>query len=393
MVTYAKQRFIWIGLAAALLAASLFGLAMMGSVAGAKPKELPVGLVVLDRGTALPDGGTLAVGSDIKERLLAMSGLPVEWEVFGSEEDARRALDEQRVYGALVLPADLSAGLLSLASPQPEPAVVQLLVNEGMPAQGAQAAKTGLGQAVRGIGSELSRQALAMIGSRTGQQIPVKTAEALLNPIVLKETSVHAAGANNAGGNAPVMLTQIMWMGCLIAGASLYLAAIKAKAAGGKPAGIVSLQTLFGLIAAGILSGFTVWMATAWYGMAIADAAAVWLFLWLAGAAFFFLQSALLNAIGFPAMALLVLLLFFSVPVVTMAPEFLPPATETWLYQWTPFRFAAEGLRSTMYFGGAGDAEASRTVLWWIAGCGFVVLAAAGLFKPMPEGTNVRRAL
>ena len=53
-----------------------------------------------------------------------------------------------------------------------------------------------------------------------------------------------------------------------------------------------------------------------------------------------------------PCNAALVLLMFFSVPLLNMAPEFLSQTTRDWIYSWTPLRFAAGGLREVMYFGG-----------------------------------------
>jgi polyferredoxin len=69
-------------------------------------------------------------------------------------------------------------------------------------------------------------------------------------------------------------------------------------------------------------------MASEWYGMEIANMLNVWLLLWLIATAFFLLQSALLNWMGLPAMGILVLLFFFSMPVLNMPPEFLPQVTQ-----------------------------------------------------------------
>ncbi|MFD0696211.1 hypothetical protein ACFQZT_19230 [Paenibacillus sp. GCM10027628] len=121
-------------------------------------------------------------------------------------------------------------------------------------------------------------------------------------------------------------------------------------------------------------------MASSWYGMELANAGETWLFLWLAGSAFFLLQSSLLNWIGFPAMPLLVLLMFFSVPLLNMAPEFLTQTTRDWIYSWTPLRFAAGGLREVMYFDGLNTVGSNAFVLWGVA-MGFLVLLLASGFK------------
>ncbi|MEF3303194.1 YhgE/Pip domain-containing protein [Paenibacillus sp. GYB003] len=375
-----KQKTLWLGVLGALAALSVFGAAMIGSIAGAKPQALPVALVVLDEPVRLPSGETLAVGAMVKEKLLANAQLPVKWDVVGTEAEARAGMDAQAYYGALILPADMSAGVLSLQTGSPRPGVVQIVSNDGMNMQAATAVKQILQQAMKLIGHELSKQALGSIGKQT-PQLPVAAAQSLLTPIEVREETVHPVGANHASGSAPGMLTQILWIGCLIASAILFLTARKTAADGARSGTTVLLQTIVGIVLTGAVSGFIVWMASGWYGMELANAGKVWLALWLAGLAFFFLQSSLLVWIGLPAMAVLVLLMFFSMPVLNLAPEFLPRATHDWLYSWTPLRFAASELRQTLYFDGVASSAPNAAVLWWVAGVGLALQLASALRK------------
>lgn len=376
---FLRQKMLWIGALVVLLVLAIFGVAMMGSIAGAKPKSLPVALVALDQPVELPSGETLAVGDMMKGMLQANSQLPIHWEIVNSEAEAREGLDSQKYYGALVLPEDLSAGILSLQSPAPKPAVVQVLANEGMSTQASTAVRQMLGQAMKMAGAELSKQALTMIGSQT-DMLPVTTAQALLIPFEVHEEVVHPVGANHASGNAPGMLIQILWIGCLILSVFLFQALQKAVNDGSSRGIAIVLQGAAGLLLAGLVSGFLVWMASSWYGMELANGGSVWLMLWLAGSAFFLLQSTLLNWIGLPAMGILVLLMFFSMPLLNMAPEFLPQATQDWLYSWTLLRFAASALRDVMYFDGYAPSSSHSAVMWFIAG-GFLVLLLASTFK------------
>jgi len=281
----------------------------------------------------------------------------------------------------LVLSADLSGGLLSLATPSPKPADVKIIANEGMNAQASTVVRQLLGQAMKMVGAELSQQLLGQIGQQTGQ-ISIETAKALMTPINVQEEVVHSPGSNNASGNAPGLLTQIMWIGSLVTSMTLFMASGKAVAAGSRRWTVSAMQAVAGLAVVGAASGFVVWMASSWYGMELANAGATWLILWLAGSAFFLLQSSLLNWIGLPAMALLVLLMFFSMPLLNMAPEFLSRTTHDWIYSWTPLRFASGGLREAMYFGGLDAIGSNATVLWGIAG-GFLLLLLASGFKPV----------
>lgn len=381
-----KQKKLWIGIVAVFVVLIVFGAAMMGSVLGAKPKDLPVAIVVLDKKVELPSGGSLDVGAMVREKLLTNTQIPFVWEVVGSEAEVRAGLENQEYYGALVLPADLSSGMLSLAGPTPKPATVRIITNEGMNTQASAAVKQVLGAAMKGVSLELSSQLLGQIGQQS-EQISVGVAKALLAPINVVEESVHMAGGNNANGNAPGLLTQILWIGSLVTGLVLFLMSQQAVGKGARRWSVVLGQAVIGLIVIAAASGFIVWMASSWYGMELAQSVDTWLLLWLAGSAFFLLQSSLLNWIGFPAMGILVLLMFFSMPLLNMAPEFLSQATQDWLYSWTPLRFVSSGLREVMYFGGLESGNTNVGVLWGIAGAFLVLLCASG-FKRGRAGVS-----
>lgn len=385
-----KQKIIWVGVVLVLVVLVVFGAAMMGSVLGAKPKQVPVALVVLDKPVELPGGGTLAVGDMLKEKLTSNAQLPIVWTVVGSEAEARDGLDDRQFYGALIVPADLSAGVASLASATPKPATVKIIANEGLNAQAATVVKQGLGQAMKLAGAELSKTMIERIGAQSGQ-IPAAAAQALLAPIVVQEETVHAVGANNATGNAPGLLTQIMWMGSLVTALILFFAGGGAMKAGSRRPSTVVWQPVAGVVIVGLASAFLIWMAASWYGMELAQATQTWLFLWLAGAAFYMIQSALLNWIGMPAMAILVLLMFFSMPMLNMAPEFLSRASHDWIYAWTPLRFAAVGMREVMYFGGLQESSSNAAVLWSVGG-GFLLLLIASGWKRAKPATQARPA-
>lgn len=373
------QKMMWLGMALVLIVLILFGSATMGSVLGSEPKEIPVALVVLDQPTELPSGETLEVGKAIQTTLGSNPALPFVWHVVGSEEEAREGLDKREYYGALVLPANLSSGLLSLATSSPIHPHVKIIANEGMSTQASTIVTTALGQALRMIGEELSQQLLEQIGKQKGQ-IPVEAAKALVTPMSVQEEVIHSPGVNNALGNAPALLTQVMWIGSLVTGIFLFLASKEAIAAGSRGWAVSTVQATVGLVIVSLASGFTLWMALSWYGMQMADAGGTWLFLCLVGSTFFLLQSSLLNWIGFRAMPLLVFLMFFSIPLLNTAPEFLPKSARDWIYSWTPLRFAAEGLREVMYFGGLDAVSSNAFILWGVAG-GFLVLLLASGFK------------
>lgn len=373
MVTLFKQKTVWIGFVGVIVVLVVFGLAMMGSVLGAKPKHLPVALVVADQAVQQQDGSPLGIGAMLKDKLLANKQLPISWHMMGSETEAREGLEQQLFYGALILPADLSAGVASLYTADSKPASVKIISNDGLSVQAAAIVKQMLSQMMRTVNMELSHQLLGAIGQKTNA-VPVSTAKALLTPIHIQEESVHPVGANHANGNAPGLLTQMMWLGGLVLSVTLFFAMKKiSEPLGRRRWDVLLTQAVTGSIFLAAASGFLIWMATAWYGMKLENAVGTWMTLLLVGASFFFLQTALLSWLGMGAMPVLVLLMFFSMSVVNMAPEFLPLAAHDWVYVWTPFRFAATALRNAMYFDSVSVTSNSTTVLWSMIGLAFVL--------------------
>lgn len=240
------QKMMWLGMVLVLIVLTVFGLAMMGSVLGSKSKELPVALVILDQPTELSTGGTFAVGEMIQEKLLSNPAMPFVWHVVDSEQKAREGLDKREYYGAMVIPADLSSGLLSLATHSPIHPNVKIISNEGMNTQASMVVRQAMGQALKMINGELLQQLLGQIGQQT-EQIPVQSAKALMTPVNVQEEVVHPPGANNASGNAPGLFTQIIWIGSMVTGVVLFLASQKAVAAGSRRWTVSALQAIGGL--------------------------------------------------------------------------------------------------------------------------------------------------
>ncbi|MCU6707380.1 ABC transporter permease [Paenibacillus sp. J5C_2022] len=375
-----KQKMLWIGTVAVLVILMIFGLAMMGSVLGAKPKSLPVAFVMLDQPIDLPGSGTMALGEMIGQKVSGLEQLPIDWKLMSSEEEAQEAMKRQAVYGVLVIPTGFSKGVQSLQTPSPNPATVRVYVNEGLNMQAATMVKTILGQVMRNVQVEMTSQLLEQIGQRA-PQLPVSSMQGLLTPFLVEEITSHSAGENNGNGSAPNMLVQIVWIGSLVGSAFLYLAARNANQAGGRKWQNSTMQVLLAVAFALVNSLFTLWMAKSWYGMEVDDATSVWMFLWLMAAAFMLLQLSLVNWIGLAGIGLCVLLFFFSMPLLNLPPEFMSQATQDWIYSWTPLRYAASGLRNIMYFGGEEGMLLPLGVMWWLVGICAVLLLASALRK------------
>ncbi|MDQ1912175.1 DUF3533 domain-containing protein [Paenibacillus sp. GD4] len=373
-----RENMLWTSALIVLLVMMIFGLAMLGTVSSAKPKELPVALVVLDQEAARPGGGSVHIGKMLQEKLQSASQLPIRWTELPSEEAAVEGLDRQKYYAALVIGKDVSSGVISLTTPSAKPGTVKIYVNEGLHAQAAGAVKQILNQVMSGAGQEIGKQLLAQLGQAM-PQVPASVAGALMTPFVIHEQTIHPIGVNHAGGNAPNLLTQLLWVGSMVSSILLFAAVQRSGVAWTWRSAATVL--IAGLVIVTAADSLLMWMAEGWYGMELTNRAGLWSFMLLTGVAFFLMQFALLSWIGLPAMGLIVLTMFFAMPVIGMAPEFLPEAARVWLYSWVPLRFSSAGIRDLLYFGGSEPLEGAVTVLGWLGTGGLLLIGMLPLRK------------
>jgi len=348
-----RQKILWIGFALVAAIILILSSALMGPTVSPTPKDLPVMLVMGDTGAKLPNGTELNYGKLIQQSLTearpASATAPtLKWTTAASASAAAAALDRQDAYAALILPADLTQHLLSIATPQAASAEVELRINQGMNAAGANASVQVTEKTVAAINAQLRSQLSAELKKR-GDSLNTAQAAALAAPLQLKETIVHPIAANTAGGNAPVALTQLVWMAALISSIIQLQASRKVRS------GERSFSLVLGQIGTGLLFGLLAVAAILLLnvrviGLDIPDFWPVAGFLLLAFCAFFLVQAAVLQYMGLVGMPLLFILFFFGLPILSLPYEALPHMTRSLLYSWVPFRFSVEGLRDLFYF-------------------------------------------
>lgn len=378
--SFFKQKQLWIGSIAIVAVLTVISLAMMGSTAGAKLQSLPVAIVVTDQPVDQANGEKFMVGDMLKSALLAHTQTIIHWHPLESESKALQGLDRQDYYAALILPSNLSSGVLTLASPNPSPGVIQLYINEGKNVQVSSAISSMLQLALQNNSIKLSKQLLTDIKPIASQSS--KDLSLFLEPFTIQTQTVHPMGPNSGNGNVPMALTQIIWISCLITSISMFLTSLECLKKKAPRQQVLIMQMVVGLVWVMVISLYLLWMTTAWYRIEVYHFGKTWLFLLFSYTVFFLLQSALLNWLGFPAVALCVLMFFFSMPIINVAPEMLPQGARDWIYSWTPFRFVSAGLKSVMYFDGANMSITNR-VLGWVAGI-CLLLNALSLLKKKP---------
>ncbi|WP_219838051.1 YhgE/Pip domain-containing protein [Paenibacillus sp. R14(2021)] len=377
MFHFFRQRHPFLTLIIVFVVILVLGWAQLGSSVNPVPKDLPVILVQLDSGANTPDGQEMNFGKLISDKITAAEGpngvqSPLLWNEAKSEEDAIAAMNNEAAYAALLIPADFSRKLTSLLSPNPEPAKVTLFINQGMNYNGSTITNQVMTQIMSGVNSQIRNQILNF-ASGHGGTLTVNQTKALALPVMVDSRNVNAVGTDSANGNAPVVLTQLIWFGAMVATMMLFIAAGKATQHGLRMhrLEIRLSQIAMGAVATGVASLSVVYISGKWIGLYIPDYSDIGWFLFFAGFVFFLIQTTLVSWIGFAGVPLIVLVFFFGAPILSIPPQMLPQFSHHFLYSWLPMRFSVEGLRDLFYFSGYRNLSAPA---WTLAVIGAVCI-------------------
>ena len=371
-----KEKLAWAAPIAVILIIALFSVNLFAQ-GDPKVRNLPVAFIVNDEGVHVD-----AVKSAVKQMSKGANGEePMLAFTKEKESDIEALFDNKKYYAALVIPENYNDALQN-AMTNNSAATLQIYINQGFNATGANFAKTALNGLIEQLSNQYSANFVAQIDD---QQIDVNKAAVLVKPIVSEEKVFNAITASTANGSAPTLMAVPAWVGALIGGFILFLVTSsifkKEFLTRKQTLRLMGGQALFGIIIA-LFSGFTV--ATLGYiaGINMPSYFLVGSFVSFAAFCFFLLVSGVTAWIGKPAITLFMVVMLLGMGVLMTPKEMLPDFFVNFIRPWVPIRFAAEGLREIFYFGSGFYTGQSFNIILGIGIAG-LVLYISSLFKPV----------
>ena len=333
--------------------------------AHSSPKDLPIGLVLEDEGNM---GQTFV--EMIQKNPQATKESPFKWVVFKNEQDMNEKLANQELYGAIYIPKDFSEKYASFQTPTPTSATLKIYISQGENANVATMVTQALSTMVEKMNDNVSAQLLA-VTEKNNISLNANQARTYTTPIQSELVNVHETGKLS---NAPLSFFQPIWISSLISAILLWFTGRNCKF------NTVLEQLKFRVFQAliaiiiGLFGGYLLtWYSTWMLDYEFADVHHVALFLSLTCATFILLILAITTWIQFASLPIFILLMFFGLPLLQIAPEMLPSFYTDWIYPWLPFRFMFEGLKEILFFSGELWSSAAVT-LCWIAVVSILVL-------------------
>lgn len=326
---------VLIAAVAGTLAVAFLALVTFGAQATTRPEGVPVAVAIPSEGPAA-EAMKVAAGN-----IAGRAGERLDVTVTNAEE-ARTLLQDKEVYGVLEL---------------------------GLGAQGPEATVVVSG-AVNPAGTQVAQQALTQAGTALVAMIAQQNPQASASPVQVEELNP----ATSAGRVAPLAVSALAWIGCMVAGAALTMLALRSGNTIGAAGRIAAAVTVSVLVTALLAGAVRVWDGSLPLGWDVIG------LILLTTLAFATVQGGLLHWLGIRAMAILAPLYLVAPAVAGQVPELLHPAYRDWLWSWTPFRFPTEALRSLL--NGTPDAPDVMFAVWVLAGMLAVGLVIVALPRP-----------
>lgn len=282
----------------------------------------------------------------IKENSKISDKVSVNWSEVENKDTAIEKMDDGEYYGALIIPESFAKDINTLTTANVQTPNLNIIVNQGQNSQLSTQVTQLLTSVANNSGRAISEQVVQR-AQGANQDLPAQIVQNLMNPVKVNVEDVNTTGDF---ANAQGVFFYSVWMASLISSITLFnfgkreYETIKEKATH-KVAQIVLIAGL------SLIVGYSApYFTKAILGVSIDNYFAIGGFLSICAFAFITLISGFVNWGGVGMAPLFGVLLFFGMPLLSMAPEMLGSFYTKWILPWFPMKFLYDGVKNIMFF-------------------------------------------
>lgn len=359
-------RIIGILLSVVVIILSIF---MSTQIPTVNPKitDLPLAIVNQDKNET-----TTAMIEKLKENSTLNDKVSLKWVEVGSKDEAIEKMNNKEYYGAIVIPENYTKSLATLVSSNTKAPEFTVLVNQGMNSQLSTQVSQILTQVVNKSGELASTQIIKQ-AEASNKPLPAKVVGNLINPVKVNVENINATGDFST---APLAYFSPIWMSSLVGSVILFMYSRKEVNTIKERVVQKTVQLcIIGLVSViiGLLAPyFSEWIL----GVTVDNYSGIATFLSISTFAFITLIFGTISLIGLAGVPLAVLLLFFALPLLSLAPEMLSSFYTDWVLPWLPMRMLFDGVKNILYFGqGAWNLATKELIYVVIIGVTLILLS------------------
>lgn len=333
-------RVLGILLAAIITIMSIFDSTQI-PIVNPKITDLPIAVVNQDKTDT-----TKAMVEKLKENSQINDKVSIKWEEVSTKDEAVDKMNNGEYYGALVIPENYEKSIASLATPNAKAPEFSIIINQGKNSQLSTQVTQILSQIANKSGDAASLQIIKK-AEAANKPLPAKIVENLIKPVKVNVENINTTGDFSS---APGVFFSPLWISSLI-GSVLLLALGRKETYTAKGRLLDKLIRLGFIAVASVVIGFLSPNLVNWIlGVSVENYTQTVWFLTIGAFAFMTLIFGTISWLGIVGAPLFVLMLFFGLPILSLAPEMLGSFYTQWVLPWLPMRMLYDGIKNILFF-------------------------------------------
>lgn len=306
-----------------------------------KITDLPIAVVNNDKTDI-----TKVMVEKLKENSQINDKVSIKWEEVSTKDEAVDKMNNGEYYGALVIPENYEKSIASLATPNAKAPEFTIIINQGKNSQLSTQVTQILSQIANKSGDAATLQIIKK-AEVANKPLPAKILENLMKPVKVNVEYINTTGDFSS---APGVFFSPLWISSLI-GSVLLLTLGRKETYTAKGRLLDKLIRLGFIAVASVVIGFLAPNLVNWIlGASVENYTQTAWFLTIGAFAFMTLIFGTISWLGIVGAPLFVLMLFFGLPILSLAPEMLGSFYTQWVLPWLPMRMLYDGIKNMLFF-------------------------------------------
>ena len=306
-----------------------------------KITDLPIAVVNNDKTDT-----TKVMVEKLKENSQVNDKVSIKWEEVSTKDEAVDKMNNGEYYGALVIPENYEKSIASLATANAKAPEFTIVINQGKNSQLSTQVTQILSQIANKSGDAATLQIIKK-AEVANKPLPAKIVENLMKPVKVNVEYINTTGDFSS---APGVFFSPLWISSLI-GSVLLLTLGRKETYTAKGRLLDKLIRLGFIAVASVVIGFLAPNLVNWIlGASVENYTQTAWFLTIGAFAFMTLIFGTISWLGIVGAPLFVLMLFFGLPILSLAPEMLGSFYTQWVLPWLPMRMLYDGIKNMLFF-------------------------------------------
>lgn len=382
-----KKKLVWIIPIAVVLIIMLLATAFYPAY-NPKPKDIPVAILNEDNGIEV-QGNSTNIGKDFSDNLRKSDNNTMDWKQVDNKKDLEKGLKDNKYVGAIVFDKDFSENAVSNAQnkmmkekqkeikkqmksgelssqqinnmklkmeqgsqevPKPKQAKIETIINQGSNSQISNVAQQALNKITGQLNSQISKQNVELLANNH-IDIPSEEYEKFANPVKVDNTTLNKVKDHQGNGNAAsAMFTPIWFTSMILAVLSFFTFKNRDKLSSHKD----KLWFIGKIMLSAFIAAFAGAFVYVYYtgnalGFDFNQPTTTAIFIAIAILGFSLLILGLMVWIGFGAIPMFILFLFFTIQSVMLPKAMVPEFYQNYIIPWNPFYHYTSTLKGLLY--------------------------------------------